>query len=116
MFDTTTEVALAATDVVVYAVLGYQVLRRRKDVSKVESAAQAFSVLEKELRRTVPTLPSGFTWKEAVGEAQKLGIAVDWPEVGKEVEAYEAYRYGGEREPVEFTGVLTLARELRGTK
>jgi len=116
MLDAVTGVTLAAADVALYAALGYQVFRSRKDLYRVEGAKQAFSVLEKELRRKVTTLPLGFTWKEAVGEARKLGVPADWPEVGREVEAYEAFRYGGGREPVEFSGVLTLARELRGTK
>ena len=116
MLDTVPGVALAAADVALYASLGYQMFRSKKDLSRVEGAVQAFSVLEKELRRKVTTLPLGFTWNEALGEARKLGVAADWPEVGREVEAYEAYRYGGGREPAEFTGVLTLARELRGTK
>jgi hypothetical protein len=116
MLDTVPEAVLVAVDVGLYVVLGYQALRNRRGLSSVEGAVQAFSVLEKELRRMVPTIPRGFTWKEAVGEAQKLGVAADWPEVGREVEAYEAFRYGGDREPTEFRGVLTLARELRGTR
>jgi len=116
MLDTLTEVTLVAANFFVYALFAYQARQWRAGPARVTGAPQAFAYLETELRRKLPTLSRGFTWKEAVGEARKLGVTADWSEVGNEVDAYEAYRYGGEREPVEFKGVLALAKGLRGSR
>ncbi len=116
MLDTISGVALAGVDAAIFALLGYQVYRGRGRRLQAEGAAQAFLLFERELRRAIPSLPEGFTWREAVGEAKKLGVAADWPEVGMEVDAFEAYRYGGRQEPTAFGGVLALARELRGIR
>jgi hypothetical protein len=116
MVEVAYEIILGGAVVAIYLVLAYQLRRRKGRTSPVPGARQAFALLERELRRAQPSLPSGFTWREAVGEAQKLGVDADWPEVGREVSAYEAYRYGGEREPAEFTGVLALASRLRSSR
>ncbi len=100
----------------VYALLGYQVYRGRRRQPQTMGAAQAFSLLEREMKRALPSLPQGFTWREGVGEAKKTGVLADWPEIGREVDAYEAYRYGGRQEPADFGGVLTLAKQLKGVR
>ncbi len=116
MLDTLPEVALVGANAALYALLAYQVRPGRRRPFAVEGAAEAFSVLEKELKRAMPSLQRGFTWKEAVEQARRLGLEADWPRVGREVDAYQAYRYGGEQEPAEYGGVLVLARSLRGSR
>ncbi len=116
MLDTLTEAALVGANATLYALLAYQVRRGRGRPLAVKGAAEAFSVREKELRRAMPSLQRGFTWKEAVDQVRRLGLEADWPRVGREVDAYEAYRYGGEQEPAEYAEVLVLARSLRGSR
>lgn len=106
---------LVGLNALLYSWLAYQLLGR-KLAGKVRAGtvSEAFTILGNELRAAVPGIPSGFTWREGISHAQGLGLDVDWREIRREVDSYEAYRYGGRsEEPGEYGEVLTLARELR---
>ncbi|MDG7007000.1 MAG: hypothetical protein JRN06_02005 [Nitrososphaerota archaeon] len=107
---------LVSIDVALYALLALQLLRsgQGRGLGETIGAEEAFALLGAEIRRSVPNVPPGFTWEEAIGEARKLEIDVDWPSVDKAVQRYECYRYGGEEEPVTgYEEIHRLARELR---
>jgi len=115
----TLEYALVSADVVLYALLALQLLRpwRGRGQGASPGAAEAFALLGAEIRRSVPSIPPGFTWEEAVVEARKLKVDVDWPSVDKAVRSYEGYRYGEKGEPVSgYEEILRLARELRRSR
>lgn len=107
---------MAAADVSLYALLAVQLLKPGRAAAFGGSlgGAEAFALLESEIRRCLPGIPSGFTWEEAVGEARKLRVDVDWPGVDREVQRYEGFRYGGKEEPAEgYEEIMKLAKELR---
>ncbi len=106
--------ALAGLDVTLYSLLAYQVLGPKlAGQVRAGSLSEAFVILGNELRSAVPGIPRGSTWKEAIRQAQGLGLDVDWREVGREVDSYEAYRFGRGDQPAEYGEVLALARELK---
>ena len=109
------EYALAGVDAVLFSALAFQLLQSRIiSQHKAGSVSDAFAILGRELRRAVPTIPEGYTWREGIMEAQKLNLNVDWQRVLEATDAYEAYRYGGLEDPRPNYGeVLTLAKELR---
>lgn len=114
MFDWETY-TLVGINVLLYSALAYQRLGTKLTGQvRARSVTEAFMVLGGELREAIPGIPTGFTWREAMRQAMGLGLAVDWSKLGEEVDAYEAYRYGGgSQPPAEYAEVLTLARELR---
>jgi hypothetical protein len=109
---------LATAVAAIYAVLALQVARPRiRGSVGPESVGDAFALLAAEIRRSVPSIPPGFTWKEAIMEARRMGPAVDWHRVDEAVRAYEGYRYGWDVEPKGgFEEIGRLARELRRAK
>ena len=106
---------LVAVDAALYALLIVQLKsgqegRRGNPMGVVE----AFALLGAEIRRSMPSMPPGFTWEEAIVEARKLEVDVDWPRVDEAVRSYEGYRYGGKEAPVAgYEEIRRLARELR---
>lgn len=117
MLDTL-EYVFASADAALYLVLAAQLLRsRRVRIRRDLGAAGAFALFGEEIRRAVPHMQLGFTWEEAIGEARKLNVDVDWPSVDRAVQSYEGYRYGGMEEPVTgYEEIGRLARELRRTR
>ena len=116
MADATSFVyGLAVVNVVVYAVLLYQLIHRvRAGRVAAGSLSEAFALLGEGQRAAVPGIPPGFTWREGMVEARKLNHDVNWGEVMVELEGYEAHKYGGATgATVGYGEVLTLARELR---
>lgn len=107
---------LVSSNVGLYALLAAQLLGsgRAGAPGRATGVAEAFALLGTEIRRTVPGIPSGFTWEEGVEGARRLKIKVDWPRVEEAVRRYEEYRYGGKEEPVGgYEEIGRLARELR---
>lgn len=105
---------LVSADAAVYALLALQLRSGRGRVKgRPPGAAEAFAQLGEEIRRAVPTIPRGFTWKEAVDEARRLKVNVDWPRVDQAVRSYEGYRYGGKEPATGYEEIGRLARELR---
>jgi hypothetical protein len=113
--QTTVLYTLAVADVLLYALMTYQLVRgRRGSRIGASDATEAFTILGSELRAAIPTIQRGFTWREGIQEARGLHLDIDWERLGREVEGYEAFRYGGEARPGQDYGeVLALARELR---
>ncbi len=108
------EYALVGANALLYLVLAFQLLRRGSEgLPRVETMSEAFAVLSAELTKAIPNVPRGFTWREAVQEARRMRLDVDWPKVDRAVEAYEKLRYGGIRVDSDFREVLVLARRLR---
>ena len=108
------EYALAAVDVAVYAVLALQLRSARRPPAGPLSLADAFRMLGAQVRTSIPDVPPGFTWGEAMARARKLGLDVDWPKVERAVQTYEGYRYGGKEEPKQGTDeIRALVEELR---
>jgi hypothetical protein len=85
--------ALLALNVVLYASLGLSTLRLRRRRFTPANLSEAFSGLEAALKRSVPDLPAGFTWEEAVSRLRSYGVQTDAMEGA--LKGYEAYRYGG---------------------
>jgi hypothetical protein len=115
----TLEWVMVTADVAIYAFLALQLLGSGPKGGEGGSlgAAEAFALLGAEIRRSVPSLPPGFTWEEAIAEARKLKVKVDWPSVDKAVRSYEGYRYGGKGEVVSgYEEIRRLARELRHSR
>lgn len=106
---------LAAVDAVVYGVLVLQLLGwRASELAITPTATEVFALFGAEIRRAVPSIPPGFTWEEAVEEATRLRLDVDWPKVREAVASYEGYRYGGRDEPRGgYDEIRVLVRELR---
>ncbi|MDE1853646.1 MAG: hypothetical protein KGI38_07860 [Thaumarchaeota archaeon] len=110
--------ALVAANAIVYSILALQLLRNRtRGPAGPLTMSDAFEVLGTELKRQIPPIPRGFTWREAIGELQKMKLEVDWLRLGRELDVYEAYRYGGTKEGgAEYGEVLALAKELRSRR
>ena len=107
---------LVSVDAALYALLALQLLRsgQGRGQGKTIGAAEAFALLGAEIRRSVPDMPPGFTWEEAIWKARKLDVDVDWPSVDRAVQSYEGYRYGGKEEPATgYEEIRRLAKELR---
>jgi hypothetical protein len=113
------EYVLVSADVALYALLALQLLSSWRGGGRSGSlgATEAFALLGAEIRRSVPGIPPGFTWEEAIVEARKLEVRVDWASVDREVRSYEGYRYGGKGELASgYEEILRLARELRRSR
>jgi len=111
-------IELAGANAALYLALSYQLVRaKRVKPSRAGSLRDAFGVLEKEVKKGMPSLPPGHTWREVAAEAKRRGLRVDWVSFGKSMEAYEELRYGGsEGGGTDYREVLTLARELERLK
>ena len=107
--------ALAAANFGVYALLAFRLMKAAgKGRTHPGSAGEAFAQLGAEVRRTFPGISPGFTWREAIAESRKTGLAMDWPRLELEVDDYEGQRYGGKPESGSgYEEVGRLAKELR---
>jgi hypothetical protein len=85
--------ALLALNVVLYASLASTALRLRRRRFSPSNLSEAFGGLEAALKQSVPDLPPGFTWEEAVSRLKSYGVQTE-PMEGA-LKGYEAYRYGG---------------------
>ena len=73
-----------------------------------------FNQLELALRKRFPDLPKGFTLREGLYKVRALEPALGWDQIGRSLEGYEAYRYGGEPIPSgEHPELMKLIRKLR---
>ncbi len=106
-------VGLAVANVALYSGAAYQLLRRGKSPTVEAAGPAAFVELMEALRKADPTLPRGFTWREALVRVRATGVRADWAGVDKDLSAYESYRYGGGAPLSIYKGVGSLARELR---
>jgi hypothetical protein len=106
---------LAGANVALYLVLSYQLIHAwRTKTRHAGNLREAFGVLEEEVKKGMLSLSPGHTWREAVAEAKKRDLHVDWASFGKSMDAYEELRYGGsERGGTDYREVLVLARELK---
>jgi len=106
---------LIALNAAAYGALaaGIVVLRRLHGPDPTDSRA-AFGLLEKALRKAIPDLKDGFTWREGVGQAKRKGLDLNWQELDRSLQDYEAYRYGKGPDPgAPRPEMLKLLRELR---
>ena len=107
-----------ALDAAAYASLAVGLVqwRRQRITLPVDSVA-AFRQLETSLKRAFPDIDEGFTWREAMGRARTLKKDLEWDKIQGDVDAYEAYRYGGGPVPPapgnEFLGLLKALRRAR---
>lgn len=108
---------LFALNVLVYASLAAGLIAWRTTRSpNPADALAAFAQLEAALRRAIPDLPDGFTWREAVSEARRRGLVSDWKELDRTLGNYEAYRYGGGPSPgAAQPELLRLLKALRSS-
>jgi len=89
-------VAAVVLNVAVYVSLGAALLQlHRQRTPSPPDAGGAFMLLGSGLRRAFPDLPQGFTLREGISRARLAGLDVGWDEIGRTLEVYEAYRYGG---------------------
>lgn len=119
MFDLSVwESSLVGVNVILYSGLALQLARMRDTgQQRAQTISDAFAILGRELKRSVPTIPPGYTWREGIEQARKMKLNVDWSKVIKATDAYESYRYGcAEEVNSDYAEVLTLARELRRTR
>jgi hypothetical protein len=106
--------ALLALNVVLYAYLGFAALRLRRRRFSPSNLSEAFGGLEAALKQSVPDLPAGFTWEEAVSRLRSYGVKTDAMEGA--LRGYEAYRYGGAPLPdLDYREVVDVTMMLGGT-
>jgi len=110
--------ALAGANAALYLLLAYQLIRaRRPQTSHAGNLREAFGVLDEEVKKGLPSLPPGHTWRDVAAEAKRKDMQVDWASFGKSMDAYEELRYGdSERGDTDYREVLKLARELKRLK
>jgi len=109
---------LAGANAALYLLLSYQLIQARRTRTRhAGNLLEAFGVLEEEVKKGMPSLPPGHTWREVVVEAKRRQMHVDWARFGKSMDAYEELRYGGTDGTVtDYLEVLTLAREMKRLK
>jgi hypothetical protein len=106
--------ALLALNVVLYASLGFAALRQRRRNVEPSNLMEAFNGLELALKESVPDLPSGFTWEEALARLKSSGVKTEAMEDA--LKSYEAYRYGGTPLPdLDYSEVVNVTHELGRT-
>jgi len=106
--------ALLLVNIVLYAPLVLAATGRRRRKVKADNLAEAFTGLELALKETVPDLPAGFTWEEAVARLKSSGVKTDGME--NALKGYEEYRYGGIPLPdLDFNEVVKVANKLGRT-
>ncbi len=87
---------------------------RRQRSSRGVDVSGAFPLLALTLRKAVPELPAGFTWRQGISAAKGLELNLRWDEIDKAVGEYEAYRYGGRPAPeASQPEVMRLVEALR---
>jgi hypothetical protein len=105
--------ALLVLNVALYVPLLFAVLGRRRRKVNASNLADAFGGLELALKQTVPDLPVGFTWEEAVASLRSYGVQTKGMEDA--LRGYEEFRYGGTPLPdLDFREVLKVANMLGG--
>jgi hypothetical protein len=109
---------LAGANAVLYLLLAYQLIQARgSKTTQAENLSEAFGVLDEEVKKRLPSLPPGHTWRDVVDEAKRRNLRVDWPSFGKSMDAYEELRYGGSGGGgADYREVLVLAKELKRLK
>jgi hypothetical protein len=106
--------ALLALNVVLYASLGFAALGQRGRKVEPSNLMEAFNGLELALKESVPDLPSGFTWEEALARLRSSGVKTEAMEGA--LKSYEAYRYGGTPLPdLDYRAVVDVTHELGRT-
>jgi hypothetical protein len=109
--------ALALADAGLYGWAAYSILRPfDRSKGAAGDISEAFAELATALKATIPDIPPGFTFSEAVQRSRTLKLRVDWDKVVRALRSYEALRYGGyEAAGADFSEVLKLTKELRRT-
>jgi hypothetical protein len=106
--------ALLALNVVLYASLAFAALRLRRRRFSPSNLSEAFGGLEAALKQSVPDLPAGFTWEEAVSRLRSYGVQTEAMEGA--LKGYEAYRYDGAPLPdLDYHEVVDVTIMLGGT-
>jgi hypothetical protein len=78
------------------------------------SLEDAFAELEASLWRAFPSIPPGYTLREALSFLRRSGFSADWEQVEASLEAYEGRRFGGLTSGTpRFDEVAELASKLR---
>ena len=87
---------------------------RRQRLTLPADPVAAFRLLEVNLKRAFPDISEGFTWREAISRARNLKADIEWDKIEKDVNGYEAYRYGdGPVPPTPGNEFLVLLKSLR---
>ena len=108
--------ALVAANCAAYAVLLFQVLWKGR-ARPAANIIEAYGSLLAEVKKAVPSLPAGFTWREALDETRKMKLKVDWAKVDGSLAEYEKVRYGGLAPGgSDYIEVINLVKELKGSK
>jgi hypothetical protein len=107
--------SLVGVNAAIYLMLFYQLVHGRLATNRhAGNLSEAFEVLGEEVKKWMPSLPPGYTWREVVAEVKRRGLKIDWASFGRSMDAYEALRYGdSESSGNDYREVLTLARELK---
>jgi hypothetical protein len=91
---------LVVLNVAAYGSLAAGLMQTRRQRSSGEAEISgAFPLLARSLRKALPELPAGFTWRQGISAAKGLELKLRWDEIDKAVAEYEAYRYGGRPAP-----------------
>jgi hypothetical protein len=107
---------LLVTNAVVYSLLSFRVFRRMRRQVHASNLADAFHALETALKASLPDLPPGFTWEEALDRVKVRNY--NRRDIEAALENYEAYRFGGVPFDGEsdFSEVERVANILGGSK
>jgi hypothetical protein len=104
---------LAALDTLLLlaAVLGYLRggIRPRRSPTSLE---EAFSQLEVSIWSAFPSIPQGYTFREALWYLRKAGFGANWEEIEASLDTYEGRRFGGLAGRSRFEEVRSLASRL----
>ena len=106
---------MLGTNAAVYSLLYFNIRTSRKRIT-ASSLPEAFHALEKAIRESVPDLPAGFTWGEALNRLRTSG-KLDLGDVENALRVYEAHRYGGlPLGSADYRTVLKVANWVSETK
>lgn len=99
-----------------YAFLVIFYLHSKDEIPNDATIESAFQLLEKKLKQSYPTLPTGFTWEEKLSKVRAKTVgdrSLDWNEIEQTLQKYESLRFGGgSDESANVRAILKLVRKL----
>jgi len=111
------QLLLLFANISIYSVLGLGlIVLRIIRPPKVSDMREAFELLASSVDVAIPSLPAGYTWREALPEIKKKLKTEDWTVIEQKLAEYELFRFGGGEMPREGKeAVARLAIRLRRT-
>jgi hypothetical protein len=111
------QVELLALNGIVFSALSFGLaIRLRRKPPGPEDLGTLYRRLGYALTKKFPDLPSGFTLREGLARAHSSSPGITWHSLETELGSYEAFRFGGGKEPSgPATETLKLLRILGGS-